>query len=221
MPRISDATRSKRRQRILTAAWGCFARSGFQATSINDVIAASGMSSSAVYRYFRSKDEIIEATAEVGLARVRDNFRAMLEEPVRPTPAETVALIAERLERLSSGPEPDMTRIAMLSWTEVLRRPPLRERSRALYGEALEHITELASQWVKDGYLPPRTDPRAVATALFTLMQGMIVWNHVIDAVVVEDLLRGLAALGGAVADGRPGSGVRAADFRSQRVAAG
>jgi AcrR family transcriptional regulator len=204
VPRISDATRASRRQRILIAAWVCFARNGFQATSIDDVIAASGMSSSAVYRYFRSKDEIIEATVEVGLARLRDRFRAMLEQPTRPTPAEAVALIAGPIQAMSSGTEPDMTRIAMLSWAEVLRRPPLRERSRALCGEALDHATALASQWLQDGHVRSGSDPRAVATALFTLIQGMIVWHHLIDDVVVDDLLRGLAALGAAVADGSP-----------------
>jgi AcrR family transcriptional regulator len=43
------------------------------------------MSSSAVYRYFRSKDEIVEGTVDVVLARLRDRFRAMLEQPTRPT----------------------------------------------------------------------------------------------------------------------------------------
>jgi AcrR family transcriptional regulator len=159
VPRISDATRAGRRQRILIAAWVCFARNGFQATSIDDVIAASGMSSSAVCRYFRSKDEIVEGTVEVGLARLRDRFRAMLEQPTRPIPAEAVALIAGPIQAMSSGPEPDMTRIAMLSWAEVLRRPPLRERSRALYGEALDHATELASQWLQDGHVRSGSDP--------------------------------------------------------------
>jgi hypothetical protein len=50
MPRVSDKTREQRRQHILTSAWRCFSRDGFHATSIEDVIAATGMSSSAVYR---------------------------------------------------------------------------------------------------------------------------------------------------------------------------
>ena len=36
----------------MQAAEECFARSGFQATSMDEVIAAAGMSSSTVYRYF-------------------------------------------------------------------------------------------------------------------------------------------------------------------------
>jgi len=48
MPRLSDTTRAQRRQHILTSAWGCFSRDGFHATSMDDIIAATGMSSSAV-----------------------------------------------------------------------------------------------------------------------------------------------------------------------------
>ena len=72
MPRLSEQRREERRRHILTSAWGCFSRNGFHATSMDDVIAATGMSSSAVYRYFRSKDELIAAAADEGLALVRD-----------------------------------------------------------------------------------------------------------------------------------------------------
>ena len=52
MPRVTAAHRERQRARILQAAEECFARSGFQATSMDEVIAAAGMSSSNVYRYF-------------------------------------------------------------------------------------------------------------------------------------------------------------------------
>ena len=57
MPRLSEQTRAQRRQHILSSAWMCFSRDGFHATSMDQVIAQTGMSSSAVYRYFGSKEE--------------------------------------------------------------------------------------------------------------------------------------------------------------------
>lgn len=53
MPRLSEKTRADRRQHILTSAWKCCSRNSFHATSIAEVIAETGMSSSAAYRYFR------------------------------------------------------------------------------------------------------------------------------------------------------------------------
>jgi len=57
------------RQRILEAATGCFATSGFHSTSMQQICAAAQMSPGGVYRYFASKDEIIAAIAEIVQAR--------------------------------------------------------------------------------------------------------------------------------------------------------
>jgi AcrR family transcriptional regulator len=92
MPRLSEKTRAQRRQHILTSAWTCFSRDGFHATSMDQVIASTGMSSSAVYRYFSSKEEIIHATAEEGVARVRGIFVALLDRDPVPPPGETLTL---------------------------------------------------------------------------------------------------------------------------------
>jgi AcrR family transcriptional regulator len=56
---------------------------------MDDIIAATAMSSSAVYRYFRSKEQIIHASAEEGVARVREIFVALLDRDparIRPRP---------------------------------------------------------------------------------------------------------------------------------------
>jgi TetR/AcrR family transcriptional regulator, repressor for uid operon len=54
----------RRRQQILAAARRAFARSGFHGASMHQVCAEAQMSPGAVYRYFPSKDAIIEAIAE-------------------------------------------------------------------------------------------------------------------------------------------------------------
>jgi AcrR family transcriptional regulator len=200
VPRLSEKTRAARRQHILTSAWKCFSRNGFHATSIDDVIEASGMSSSAVYRYFRSKDEIIDVTADEGLARVRGIFVGILDRQPCPTPAETVTLLVAELDNRALNPDYDMTRIALQTWAEALRDPLLHIRARALYLETLDHITELAVRWRDNGHLPPEADTRATAATLFSLMHGLIVMHHLVDDVPADTLHHGLVTLGAAVA---------------------
>jgi AcrR family transcriptional regulator len=67
------------------------------------------MSSSAVYRYFGSKDEIIRASAEIGVERVGDIFAALLDRDPCPTPAETLALLVDELHTRTDNPEYDIT----------------------------------------------------------------------------------------------------------------
>jgi AcrR family transcriptional regulator len=199
MPRLSDKTREQRRQHILTSAWRCFSRDGFHATSIDDVIAATGMSSSAVYRYFRSKEEIIRASAEIGVARVRDIYVALLERDPCPTPAATLALLVDELHARTDNPDYDMTRVALQTWAEALRDPVLHEHARASYREAQADIIELAARWRDAGYIPADADTNAVAATLFSLMHGLIVMHHLVDDIGADTLLRGLSALGAAI----------------------
>lgn len=61
-------TRAERRdqqiQRILEAAKSCFVRWGFQGASMQQICAQCGMSPGALYRYFPSKESIVEAICE-------------------------------------------------------------------------------------------------------------------------------------------------------------
>src|SRR5258705_3166065 len=166
MHRLSEHTRAHSRKHILSSAWMCFSRDGFHATSMDQVIAQTGMSSSAVYRYFGSKEEIIHASAEEGVARVQGIFVALLDRDPVPTPAETVSLIVAELRNRTDNPDYDMTRLALQTWAEALRDPGLQKRARGLYLQTLDHIAELAGRWRDKGYIPPHSDTNAVAATL-------------------------------------------------------
>lgn len=203
MPRLSDVTRAQRRQHILTSAWHCFSENGFHATSMDDVITATGMSSSAVYRYFRSKEELIDATAEEGIGRVRDIFVRLLADTPTPTPAQTVAALVAELHNRTGNPDYDLSKLALQTWAEAMRKPPLRDRTRVLYAETHTRITQLATRWRTEGHLAPDADADAAASVLFTLMHGLIVCHHLVADVPFDQLTSGLIALGPALATTR------------------
>jgi AcrR family transcriptional regulator len=198
MPRLSDTTRAQRREHILTSAWRCFSRDGFHATSMDDIIAATAMSSSAVYRYFRSKEELIHVSAEEGVVGVGKIFVALLDRDPCPDPAETLKILVAELHGRTDNPDFDMTRIALQTWAEALRDPVLHRRVRQLYVDTLERIGELAQRWRDNGYLPPDADTEAVAATLLSIMFGMIVMHHVVDDVPADALRTGVALLGAA-----------------------
>ncbi|MER5439894.1 TetR/AcrR family transcriptional regulator [Streptomyces sp. NPDC002790] len=64
MPKVSQAHLDARRQQIIDAARARFAADGFARTSMPDIVRASGLSTGAIYRYFKSKDEIVAAICE-------------------------------------------------------------------------------------------------------------------------------------------------------------
>jgi len=71
MPKLSDEHRDRRRRQILDAAMACFDRHGLHATTTDEIVAEAGLSAGAIYRYFDSKDAIIEAVAAERHARER------------------------------------------------------------------------------------------------------------------------------------------------------
>jgi len=64
VPKISPAQEQHRREQILAAATVCFARQGYHATSMDDVVRQSGLSVGAIYTYFPSKEELFLALGD-------------------------------------------------------------------------------------------------------------------------------------------------------------
>src|ERR1043165_8049013 len=77
MRRANVQLAADRRSEILSAAQTCFASSGFHQTSMQEICAEAGMSPGNLYRYFRSKEDIIAGIAERDRAETAQNFAAV------------------------------------------------------------------------------------------------------------------------------------------------
>ena len=203
MPRVSEAHLASRRAEILAAAARCFAADGFHVASMADVIAESGLSAGAVYRYFRSKDEIIGAVADAVLAATDADFSALLAGKATPSPADAVAVLVRSLEAPRSGDwagGADVTRIVVQVWAEALRDPVLQD----LAGRALHrirgHFVEVARRWQDAGRMPAGTAPDRVAAAMLALAQGFLIQRALIGE-SASGYLDGVRALLGETAD--------------------
>lgn len=81
-PALSRAERRDQQvQRILDAAKLCFVRSGFQGASMQQICAEAGMSPGALYRYFPSKEAIVEAISEAHRREDAELFEIVLRTP--------------------------------------------------------------------------------------------------------------------------------------------
>src|SRR5215211_6413850 len=62
--------RAERREQLLAAATQAFARTGFAATSLDDIAAAAGISRVLLYRHFESKADLYRAVLDRAVARL-------------------------------------------------------------------------------------------------------------------------------------------------------
>ena len=64
---LRDVARNAVRDEVVRAAWDLFAEHGFEATTVDQIAAAAGMSRRTFFRYFAGKDELIlDKLLEVG-----------------------------------------------------------------------------------------------------------------------------------------------------------
>lgn len=75
---------TKTRQKLLEVARELFAHKGLEATTMNDIAAASGRGRRTLYTYFRSKEEIYYAVIEEELERLSEKMDEVLSMSVEP-----------------------------------------------------------------------------------------------------------------------------------------
>ena len=198
MPRVSEEYRARRRAEILAGAARCFARDGFHSTSMAAIIAETGLSAGVVYRYFRSKDEVIGGVAEMTLSTADTLFRNLLADGATPSPEETVsAMVNGIVERVAHDPTTgvDLTRIAIQVWAETTRNPELRARTDAAFIQLRGHCTEIVRRWQAAGNLSVEVKPEHAAAAIIGMAQGFWLQRVVTTSATAEDYLAGVRAL--------------------------
>lgn len=187
------AAKAQRREAILQAAKGLFARRGFHAVGIEDIGTGAGISGPAVYRHFASKEAILTELL-VGISEyLHAGGRALLAEA---TGASGTADLIGRLVDFHvdfAVREPELIRIQDRDFT-------------ALPDEARHRVRQLQRQYVtlwaeQLTGLEPDLSPEA-ATVRVHAVFGMInstpyVARRIDHAVVRSQLLAGArAALG-------------------------
>ena len=214
MPRVTAAYRERQTDRILQAAEGCFARSGFQAASMDEVIAAAGMSSSTVYRYFpEGKRSLIRAvlTRRMGplverIKRIaeseelldfeRDFIEALtlLNYQRHGAAADSADSEADRQDDGREAPDDvglsSWAPLAYHAWGELTRDPEMSVLVQESYRDIHGGLTRLCRNGQRVGTISRRLSPDQMASLIQSVSFGLI----------VEQLITGRADVEGAAA---------------------
>lgn len=182
MPRINERQRQARRDQILQAARGLFTANGFHDTSMDDIIAAAGMSSGGVYRYFPGKDAIITAIAEQVVGGITAAISDVLKiQPVPPI-AGTLRRLIVQIDILADGPG----RLALQVWGEAQRDAVIAALAAAEGANVRAAVQELVRRAHADGQLNQHTDLEALGQVVFSLIPGYLLQKRIIGDVNPE-----------------------------------
>jgi len=200
MPRISEERRDARRGQIIDAARACVLEHGLEAVSMEMIIARTGLSTGAVYRYFKSKDDLIRAaitaaTSEIGAAAA----------PVLagPKPARPSQLLQELLaawvgfSRSGVGAAAGLDRmpVALHGWSYAQTDPEAKAVLQASLRGFRERCVPLVKQWQADGLIAADVQPDAVAQLILSICLGFVAQRSLTGDAEVQAHADALAAL--------------------------
>lgn len=192
MPKISPEHRQMRQQQILEAAWRCFHRAGVQATTMQDIIVESGLSASAMYRYFADKEGIILAAIAASLGRLDGLLQPVLEDSSIPGPVELATRIALVVDGFTRQRDFNLGAIAIQGWSEAQRNGKVRALIAGFYAAFRDKLAERVRAWQKTGAVPRTAKPLDVANALQAIVLGHVVQGAILGDVDARRIARGL-----------------------------
>jgi TetR/AcrR family transcriptional regulator, repressor for uid operon len=160
----------KKKLEILRAATRCFRKTGFHQTSMQEICAEIGLGPGAVYRYFNSKDAIIEAMAEDERKQARSILTELRQADHLPDALTGVAFaFAERYAAASDAGL--MTEV----YAEGLRNKRVGNVIRKTESEWIDGLTDLLRTAQARGHIDPTLDARSTALLLTAMWDGMII----------------------------------------------
>ena len=167
-----------RRQQIIDAAFQVFSRKGFKGATNRDIAAQAGIAPGLIYWYFRTKEELLQATADAKsplfpLIRLTDE---MLDAPPREFFRRVASLFLERLYS-----DPQMTAVARFLFAEALRYGPIRKLMRErVISRGLDAVARYISTQIERGTIRP-IHPLVAARLFMGMLMSQILLGRLLE----------------------------------------
>lgn len=159
-----------------------------------DIFAEAGLSSGAVYGYFRSKDELIAAIADEAVSGILRIIEPIASRQPPPPVAEFVREALTATRDLAFGDD-GVARLAPQVWAEAARDPALADVLRGKYSQAQQVLSQLVVEEQRAGRIAPDADPRAVSAVLMSMIMGYILQRVLIGVVDADQFSASVAAI--------------------------
>ncbi|AJP00924.1 TetR family transcriptional regulator [Streptomyces cyaneogriseus subsp. noncyanogenus] len=178
MARVSQEHLDARRRQILDGAALCFARNGFHATSMQDVLKEADLSAGAVYRYFSGKEELIGAIVAEVLGTVREVYEQAARQTPPPLPDVLIPDVLARMRELRPGLLEDgewmFPRLMIQVWSEATRNAELAAQLREGFRLVRAAWGKVVDGYREAGLMPAgaAADADAMARVMIAVVQG-------------------------------------------------
>ncbi|MCA9237015.1 MAG: TetR/AcrR family transcriptional regulator [Planctomycetales bacterium] len=176
------------RQKLVEAAVRRFYRDGFRSVGIDQVLADVGISKTAFYKHFQSKDDLMLAALEMQNVWLQDTFRTMIRERGGST---AIGRLRAALDVVDLIIESDDFQ-GCIFVNAAMEFPLPHEPAHVAASENKQAIENILHDLAVDA---GANDPRALAQELCLIMEGTYVTRHVTGNKQTIDIARRVADL--------------------------
>jgi TetR/AcrR family transcriptional repressor of uid operon len=156
-----------RRTRILDAAEQAFVQHGFHGASMQNIAAAAAMSPGNLYRYFASKEALVE-----GLCEREERYRKSVFSAFSTTRGVLDEIAKALRQHMINAPATKMCMMLEI-WAEAGRNPAIAAIARAVDADVRESLIAIIRQAQANGEANASLDPAFGARVLSTVMGGL------------------------------------------------
>jgi TetR/AcrR family transcriptional regulator, transcriptional repressor for nem operon len=179
---------NRTKDRILEQSAGLFNRFGYAATSLSDVMNATGLEKGGIYNHFSSKEDLMLESFEFAVRAVEERYRSVLETTTRAGALERLNAILEVFQSMVLNPPvrggcPLLN--AAIEADDAL--PTLRNRARRAMSGWLTLVKGILERGKLEGQIRRDVDEDAVGSILFSTLEGAVMLSKLYrDAMHIE-----------------------------------
>jgi AcrR family transcriptional regulator len=196
-PKVAAKKKDERRSQILQAAMSCFAEKGYHLTTMDDIVAASGLSKGSIYWYYKSKREILMAMLEAVFANISEMTEGVLADSSSSASARLRRFM--ELSMASIAESGDLLAVLIDFWSAARHDERFNRAMLELYEPFFASLAELIEEGIRNGEFRPVNAANLTSFLIGAgdgLMMQYIVglpmdWRGVIDT-LIDVLLDGL-----------------------------
>jgi AcrR family transcriptional regulator len=193
MPKVDEAYLEARRTGILDAAMVAFAAKGFVEATVEDIASEAGLSHGAIYRYFSSKDDIIEAVSRLSRGTRASRFEAAAQGADE---VEALEGVLRSYVAMHARPENrDEGRLRLEIFSASMRDRGVAEALRDGWEDVAGRFAEIIERGRRAGTISSELDSQAVARVLMALHDGLYLHQTIEPTLDTEALLEVVGAL--------------------------
>lgn len=169
----SQEAHVRRQDEILTAAEHCFVQSGFHRTTIQNIASEAGMSVGNLYRYFASKDAVVEALIGRDQARIAKDFDQLQTDDL-------MGAFASLMRRQIVERGRDKAVLWLEICAEAARNPTVAEVTQAHKEAIAGHLATFFAKVMAERRrrsLPAGAEPETLAQLVIMLFWGLTIMH--------------------------------------------